>query len=258
MSTQHYRTYVEQPKLDDNANNNGFAGSRSESAAYIAKSAGNIELPELSIPWWDTDENRLKFAKIPVRLISAKGDANPVIPPPQTATAETSSTTLSPPLNPASTVEADSSTIWRTIALIIGLLWIGTLGLWAYSAYRRPANPTKTHASRPSNPRSDGAALRALEQHISQAASPEAVLTSFTLWANAFLGSDGLTMYQIKQSLASSELNLALRPLEQARYAAEPRLFEGGNALLEAIVVIRKQKQQGAKPSSLTPLYFNG
>src|SRR5690606_24635904 len=63
------RFYPDQPTRQDVADANGIIGTRSEGMAMVASRPGEFELPEVRLPWWDTDSDSLQFAVLPARVI---------------------------------------------------------------------------------------------------------------------------------------------------------------------------------------------
>jgi hypothetical protein len=50
----------------------GVTGLRKESIAIIPIKAGQVELPEIRVPWWDLEEGRVQYAVIPARQLTIK------------------------------------------------------------------------------------------------------------------------------------------------------------------------------------------
>ena len=57
-----FKQYPDQPSLNDSNNNKGIKASRQEKVAIIPNKAGEYVLPEISVPWWNTNTNKLEYA----------------------------------------------------------------------------------------------------------------------------------------------------------------------------------------------------
>jgi hypothetical protein len=62
---QNYKTYQDQPQLNDQKTAQGFIGIRTESEAIVASVEGELTLPELKVEWWDVNKNRWSKAILP-------------------------------------------------------------------------------------------------------------------------------------------------------------------------------------------------
>ena len=118
------KTYIEQPQLEDTPSADGFRAVRTESAAYVVSSPGEIEAAEISIPWWDTEENRLKYAKLPAKKINVKGDATPIAQPGSQANQQNGSPAAALNTGEFNGTQNGSEQPWRTLTFC----FCGTLG----------------------------------------------------------------------------------------------------------------------------------
>jgi hypothetical protein len=143
--TDAFKQYPDQPVLQDDKQYTGVTGRRVEKIALIPNRAGIYTLPEINIPWWNTDTDKLEYATIPERRIEviapAAGAGNP---PPAISPAPSSAVT--PPTGvganqPAPVAAPDSqarndplmrsgSHFWQWLSGSLFTLWIITLLLW--------------------------------------------------------------------------------------------------------------------------------
>jgi hypothetical protein len=63
------KVYPDQAKTDSLQHENGAQSTRVESAAFVAINVAEIEIPEISIPWWDTVNNIERVASIPAQRL---------------------------------------------------------------------------------------------------------------------------------------------------------------------------------------------
>lgn len=68
--------YADQPVLNDDKTADGFVGERKETVAVVVSEGGEIVVPEINIPWWDTESNSVKYATLPERrfLVASNGE----------------------------------------------------------------------------------------------------------------------------------------------------------------------------------------
>jgi hypothetical protein len=73
-----FDVYPRAPEVEDRYNRGTLTGQRTESVTYLFKKAGSVELPAITITWWDLQNNKLRETVLPSRSIdirpSAAGD----------------------------------------------------------------------------------------------------------------------------------------------------------------------------------------
>lgn len=93
--------------------------------AYIPSQAGEITLPEITLPWWDSINNQARIAKLPSKIITLV--AQNTQPPAVTQNVEKSVSPTAQTTAPEQKSIQAHQTIWPTIALFLLLIWIATL-----------------------------------------------------------------------------------------------------------------------------------
>ena len=63
------RRYPEQPQTRNQADERGLLGSREESVALVPTRSGEIVLPAIEVPWWNTRTESLEYARLPERRL---------------------------------------------------------------------------------------------------------------------------------------------------------------------------------------------
>ncbi|MEH6491276.1 BatD family protein [Halopseudomonas sp.] len=58
------RQYNDQPQLENQLSANGILGLRQESAAIVARSTGDLQVPEVRVTWWNTTTDTLEEASL--------------------------------------------------------------------------------------------------------------------------------------------------------------------------------------------------
>src|SRR5690606_16105695 len=154
-----FKVYPDQPALHDARSRDGITGTREEKAALIPQQAGTFVLPEISIPWWNTQTNRLEHARLPARTVdvkpaaagAAQPPAAPALAPPSPRAAP-----AQPSPEPATPAAGISPWLWVSLALALG--WAGTILAWVLR--RRRSRPRGDDAAKVSRRRAKEA-LRA-------------------------------------------------------------------------------------------------
>ncbi|WLD59549.1 BatD family protein [Salinispirillum sp. LH 10-3-1] len=114
------RAYPSLPDTQQQITNGQRRSVRQERASYLFGQSGEYELPEIRIPWWDLDNDQLRWAQLPARTIRVVGPATL----PLTQDAPTAQTTL-PSLDEAIS-RGPSRLYWLLMILFIlngALLW---------------------------------------------------------------------------------------------------------------------------------------
>ena len=134
------KLYPDQPILSDQKAATGIVGTRQEKIAIIPNRAGIYNLPEISVPWWNVNTDKLVYTVIPARtiqVIPATSNINsPVdITAPQidmmTDIVVTSEAGQSlDEVSVASNNSVKEIGFWVWTSLILALAWILTMIFW--------------------------------------------------------------------------------------------------------------------------------
>lgn len=120
------KAYPDRPVLSDQVNDNGLVGIREQRIAYIPTSSGELVLPEVRIPWWNTEENQLEYALLPERVLQ--------ILPAALAQEQTGGPGQEAALaGPEAVADRSNSPLWKVTALLALLGWLLTLLAWRLS-----------------------------------------------------------------------------------------------------------------------------
>ena len=63
-------TYEQPSVIDDQENRGALTGIRTNSTTYVCQRPGSFALPELVIPWWDTDARQMQRIKLPAVILN--------------------------------------------------------------------------------------------------------------------------------------------------------------------------------------------
>ena len=249
---QGLKVYPDQAELHTGLNNERLVSQKVTNFAIVASQAGEYQLPDLSIPWWNTVTNKAEVAKISGRKIMIH--PNPDIA--QTAAITSSNvgnnSQSTPPNNNLSSPEVkniyiEKKSIWESIYLT---LWLVTSLAWFISA-KRPF-------SKKQQPKITYSGTKAAYLELMAACKQnngEAALKLLIPWARAHSNNvnsaynlstlDALHTYFNHQGLSN-----AIIDLQQSYYGKNAEQWHGAN-LLTAIQDIHKNHNSNASIQTL-------
>lgn len=140
---QGIRAYPENPERTTLPSENGLTARLVQTTALVPVEGGELTLPEIRIPWWDTESDSEKFATLPARTLQVEA----VPGQPQSSAAQTGTARQPEPVTPATDATASPAApasagawIWQTVALVLLVAWLVTGFGWWYSrrSRRRP------------------------------------------------------------------------------------------------------------------------
>ncbi len=127
------KIYPDKPELRDTADVSGIRAVRKDQYAMIGIAPGNVELPELQLPWWNIDAGAWQLATLPGTSINVLPSANAAAVPPLL--------TAEPAAQQESTVGGSlvvQSSFWRRVSEALAGVWLLTVAAWWWS--RRPVS----------------------------------------------------------------------------------------------------------------------
>jgi hypothetical protein len=131
--------YADMPELGRVIEADGIRGVRRDQYAIIGLVGGELELPQLEVPWWDIEAGEWRVATLPARTLTVAGSEPPpvVAEPSAVATAADPVSPVQPPSVDPTTALAASS-FWQRAAEVLAVLWILTLAAWWWSSRTSP------------------------------------------------------------------------------------------------------------------------
>ena len=214
------RFYPDQEAIDQSELENGLQGRRVQSEALVARSGGAWALPEIRIPWWNTDTDRLEFAVIPARRVAVEA-AQPLNQSTSSTAAAGAIDTPSP--SAPQWLWALSASGWLIAALLACLLWFN----------RQPGQPL-AHSSRSgsASPETIRQSLVAVRRGIElqNAASLRGAILD---WGALHSGSTVASLQKLA-SISSPPLAEKLLTLDEALYG-KGDLAEAARGLIETL-----------------------
>jgi hypothetical protein len=268
------RFYPDQPVREDSADRNGVVGKRSEGTAIVASQAGTFTMPEVRLPWWNTETNTLQTAVLPARTITVLPAAG------LTGGSAADFGTFPLPAdgrsNPQQSQASQTSGLylfWISATVFFAAAWLISTTLWLKSrrqlAYAETMGPASMPLRMPQQARtgtamhesntvgSADAALRVLKtacENSNLADIRKAVLK----WGQAsFNDSSLLTLEELARRCRDDQVAAGLNQLDAALYGSHAGEFSG-KTLYAAVADLHKRgiaQDTGTDKYGLPPLY---
>ena len=114
------RFYPDQESIDQTELSDGLQGQRIQSEALVARSGGSWQLPEIRVPWWNTETDSLQYAILPARNVSVATPAPLDAASPNQPTTELSGAPATLPV----WAWILSGSGWLVALLLAGMMWM--------------------------------------------------------------------------------------------------------------------------------------
>lgn len=229
------RSYPDRPLLQDSISQNTFIGVREEHEVLVPVQTGEIIIPEIKLPWWNVDTDKLEYATVPERKIMV--EPNPVFNANNQATPTTN---IEPTI--IKKIESPTLWIWQLLTAIFAMTTIIGFALWIY-ARKQPAiikEPAPVI-----NPRT----LLDDIKRACQAKDPQASRQALDNWVKQ--QPENLTEVAVRYPALAE----ALHELNEALYSENGQEWQG-DKLWEAVQSLPKKMEDEPLASSiLPPLY---
>ncbi|WP_027695659.1 BatD family protein [Vibrio litoralis] len=139
------RVYSEKPKFGQDKSGNTVMILKQ---VIMPKKSGDIALPSVSVPWWNSKANQAETAKVNGITLKAKVDENAPQPsqalnvqPESTTNTTESHNTAEPKV--VSTANNTNASFWPYTTALFAALWLITLVLLVQQKRKQPQTPTE-------------------------------------------------------------------------------------------------------------------
>lgn len=145
------KIYRDTPEYQQLINRLGVTSHHIEKLAIVPSQAGEVTIPELRIPWWNTVTDKQDYAVLPAMTIN-------VVPQPRTGQSASSQPVVSNKINDdpnavdtgasstSSQTQQDNLNLWQIISIVLAALWLLTLLLWRFTKPKPIANDSNQQA----------------------------------------------------------------------------------------------------------------
>lgn len=256
------RVYSEPAQAESRTNGEQVTGTSTQTFTLIPEQTGEVKLPAISLPWWNTQTQTPQTAELPGRTLNiAQGSGSSAAPPAASLPAAPSASMTPAPTRTTSDNSSSSQPAWLTrsgIELAGTALLAALLATGVYWRRRHPQqasfdslqaseyNPGKlatsgiTHCTVPSRQLLDNARTKCLQS----CAADDPYLSAKTLleWARLAWPEQPPTSLPALAARLEGKLRAEIRVLHQYIYqSTQNKMPWSGSALADAL-------QQGLKP----------
>ncbi|WP_164852268.1 BatD family protein [Rheinheimera riviphila] len=249
------KNYAEQPQAKKAERNGRIVAQKVFTSAVIATQSGELKLPAVRVPWWNSKTNQLAYAELPERTLTVTANPNQAgQPPPAADTAvetQVSETAATP-------VSATHAWQWNYLSGLLLLLWLLTAAVAVWGWLRGRSTTARTDsfskAAKPNHPQASEVKFNARRFKAACLENDSIVASQQLLrWASQQLDADIQQLPQLIKALPQSELRQETAKLAYQAYQAQPTPWLG-TALFEAWAKY-KHLQQVESPALLKPFY---
>jgi len=254
--TEEFKSYPDQPRLNDKRGSRGISGTRQEKIALIPTQADQLTLPEIQINWWNVNSNKLETVTLPARSVQVQPGANNLTTPPATVITQPEPTTIAPITTPSApetiTVVKQENGFYSKLSILLGLGWLITAIAWLIS--RRNHNTVNDTDQTTKNQQAT-ASLKAVKTAC-LANNPQQCKTELLKWARGHwpknpptnIGEIGKRLDQATQT--------EIENLNQVLYGSASNSWQG-NSLWQRLSVAGKipPEKLDKQKEILVPLY---
>lgn len=247
------KTYPEQAVRDEQRDNNGIHASLTQKIAIIPTHVGEITLPALTVPWFNVTTQQMETAQLPAITLTAvaaatSGESEVIAESPLPTPA-----ILTPPIENEAVLipQSNGQKRWQWLALFLGLGWLTTLLLIAWSHYK---NPTSTRENTAQESDNNPKQLLKILKHACDSNNPSQVQHALLAWGKQTHGIHNLNELT---PYCDESLQQAITQLNQSLYAKIPAAWDG-TAFYQAFsrnpIKDTKQPDRGGQLKSLNLL----
>lgn len=127
------RVYPDKPELRTVAGPSGVRALRRDQYAIIGSVPGDIEIPQLNLPWWNVGTGEWQVATLPAATLTILPSPNAIVVPPVEVEE------LPPPPEPT----VIHSEFWRMASGVLLVVWLLTLVFWRSGKRNKAPEKTK-------------------------------------------------------------------------------------------------------------------
>ena len=127
------KQYPDQPEFNESSNEDGYIGFRRDKVAIIPIEEGVYTLPSISIPWWNTNLDKMEIAKLPESYIQIESNIaaltiSPAVEQQKTINKDAVNESTDNKKNSSTSIISNKGEpIWKWMSLLSLVLWLLTL-----------------------------------------------------------------------------------------------------------------------------------
>lgn len=249
------KLYQGKADVDNNMSAAGVVGIRKESVAIIPTKAGTYELPEIRIPWWDKEQNKIDYAIIPGRKLTVEGTAvvSKIDEKPVSIDERPIVKEATPAATKGQALDGKPPTFWILLCTALATGWLITLFLFIRTRKNIRLNNQNTQQKIPEDiDLNEKQAYSDLSRACKKNDPVTARKTALT-WLRTYLPEAGIqTFSDAAKVVDAPELIVQLNELDKFLYkpAELAGQWQGGN-LIEKVKKLRSAKSNKSKEKNV-------
>ena len=231
------RLYQEQPQAKSAQRNGRLVAQKVFTTAVIANKAGTLELPEMVLPWWNSQTNQPDFARLPARQLTVAEPASS-----SSKTAAVTQPSVGQVIDNTSQHSVTSNWQWNYLSSVLLALWlVSCFVCYVFWQLKMPHTAVKTA---PARVKFDDKKLKqACDSN--NAAAAKAELLRF---AHQQLDKRCTSLSELAQLLPDEQLKHQLQALNAALYSAATQPWQG-----QSLWDCWQQSSVKLRPADATP-----
>jgi len=241
--------YADKPELSRRIQADGIRGIRKDQYAMIGVNGGDIELPELEVPWWNIDAGEWRVATLPARTITVKAD-------PAAQVAQAAVAAAPEPAGDEAVPERRlvPDEFWQRASQLLAAAWLLTIFAWWWSS-RGASRKSLPREPQPPPVYKQQAKLLKAARKAALAGDDAALRSALLEWGRLQWPDDAPRSVGALAERVASPLSDELRRLSMASYGPGGRDW-GREALAKALrsIVTLDDDAESRRQDALPPL----
>ncbi|HEY9119113.1 MAG TPA: BatD family protein, partial [Marinobacter sp.] len=125
------RAYPEKPERTTTSGSEGLASRLTQTTALVPVQPGQLVLPEIRIPWWDTESDTERVAVLPARPLTVEAIPGQIESLPSDSPKQAEATADNAEKNTQGTTAGNADPgLWPVATLVILGAWLATVAAW--------------------------------------------------------------------------------------------------------------------------------
>jgi hypothetical protein len=250
------KVYPDQADTTTVEKDNTLIAQRKETLAIIPTQVGKLQIPAVSVPWFNILTREVEYAQLPARTLDISPGAAAQSSPIATRAPSAKNTVLAPKnIDEKASVSPDLSSghppsFWSVSSWILLILWLLTLLMWAWQSRAKVAALPPPRA----RDNSEKPAWKKLEQALTQGKKGE-ITPALIDWLQIKLHMPQANLSALQSSINQPQLNTAIDHLFAYRFGRSPEQFSASD-LHQTLKSIRdNDRATDSRTKTLEPLY---
>jgi len=251
-----YKTYSDQPQLENTISAQGIIGTRVESEAIVPSTSGELHLPELRFSWWNTKIKKWQIAILPAETLT--------VSPALANAVDTNTPVISNIIVNEGSDHNQVDNNWKWLALIFaGLSFVFLLIIFKLKTQLSGTNTSPTTNNKQHINKTESANWQQLQKSF-KSNDIKIIRRDLVDWAQSAFTDDKVTSVQtLIDSVGSllknnTQLKTELIALDRQLYNNEAKSELNIQTLSTELTQLRKalsNRKPDSKSNNLAPLY---